>query len=175
VIEIPGVRFVGGTLWTDFRMDLVDEADLQRRMRAAVTQLADFFMIRFGDCDRLTPQAMLDFHRLTRAFIAHQLAVPFDGRTVVVTHHLPHPECTPAFYRGAEANCLFACSEHAFEDVFRSEIAPALWICGHTHHVSDVHIGRTRIVCNPYGYYRVPNERNNGFRPDLVIDTEALP
>jgi hypothetical protein len=53
-------------------------------------------------------------------------------------------------------------------------MAPALWVCGHTHHVSDVRVGRTRIVCNPYGYLRVPNERNNGFRPDLVIDTEAL-
>lgn len=175
LIEIAGVRFVGGTLWTDFRMDLADEADLPRRMRSAVTQLADFSRIRLGDGERLTPHAMLGFHRLTRAFIERQLAIPFDGRTVVVTHHLPHPDCTPAVYRGLDTNCLFACGSDAFEDILKSEAAPALWVCGHTHHASDVHVGRTRIVCNPHGYLSVRSEWNNGFRPDLVIDTEALP
>ena len=59
VIEIDGVRFVGGTLWTDFRMDLADEADLPRRMRSAVAQLADFSRIRLGVGERLTPPRIL--------------------------------------------------------------------------------------------------------------------
>jgi len=175
VVEIAGVRFVGGTLWTDFRMDLPNEASLPRRMRSALTQIADFSEIRLGDGERLTPQVMLGFHLLTRAFIERQLTIPFDGRTVVVTHHLPHPDCTPAIYRGWDTNCLFACGRVAFEDVLKSEAAPALWVCGHTHHAINKHIGRTRIVCNPHGYLSVRTEWNNGFRPDLVIDTEALP
>ncbi|RWM07987.1 metallophosphoesterase [Mesorhizobium sp.] len=175
VVEIAGVRFVGGTLWTDFRMDLADEADLPRRMLSAPSQLADFSLIRLGDGELLTPQVMLGFHHLTRGFIERQLVVPFDGKTVVVTHHLPHPDCTPAVYRGWDTNHLFACGREAFEDILHSEAAPALWICGHTHHASDVTVGRTRVVCNPHGYLRVRSEWNNGFRGDLVIDTEALP
>src|SRR5690348_5071057 len=108
VVEVGGVRFVGGTLWTDFRMDLKDEADLTRRMLSALAQLADFSFIRLGDGMRLTPQVMLGFHHLTRAFIERQLAVPFNGKTVVVTHHLPHPACTPAIYRRWGTNHLFA-------------------------------------------------------------------
>lgn len=174
-VEIDGVRFIGATLWTDFRMDLKDELDLIRRMLSAPSQLADFSAIRLGGGERLTARAMLGFHRLDRSFIERRLAVPFEGRTVVVTHHLPHPDCTPAVYRNWDTNHLFACSEEAFQPILESDAAPALWICGHTHHPSDVTVGRTRIVCNPYGYLRVASERNNGFRWDLVIDTDDLP
>ncbi|MFD2053747.1 metallophosphoesterase [Mesorhizobium calcicola] len=175
VAEIGGVRFVGATLWTDFRMNLQDEADLPRRMRSMAWQLADFSRIRLGDGQWLSPEAMLGFHGLTRGFIERQLSIPFDGRTVVVTHNLPHPDCTPAVYRGLETNCLFACGAEVFEEVLHSDAAPALWICGHTHHPADVTVGRTRVVCNPRGYLRSASERANGFRWDLVIDTEYLP
>jgi hypothetical protein len=70
---------------------------------------------------------------------------------------------------------MFASSERVFGDVFESNEAPALWVSGHTHHPSDVTVGRSRIVCNPLGYQRIQNERENGFRWDLVIDTETLP
>jgi predicted phosphodiesterase len=174
VIELGGIRVVGSTLWTDFRMGLVDEPDLSRRMLSAPSQLADFTNIWLSERERLTPQAMLGFHQQSRSFIKRQLAIPFNGSTVVITHHLPHPACTPAAYRGWGTNHLFACSEEVFGRVFDSRVAPALWVCGHTHHPSDVTVGRTRIVCNPYGYLRVPTERANGFQWDLVIDTEDL-
>jgi predicted phosphodiesterase len=175
VVELGGVRFIGGTLWTDFRMDLEDDAWLPRRMHCAVLQLADFSRIRLGDGELLSPEAMLGFHLLTRAFVERQLAIPFVGKTVVVTHHLPHPDCTPPCYRGWDANFLFACSAEAFEGILNSNAAPALWVCGHTHHAIDRRVGRTRIVCNPFGYFRIAAERNNGFRWNFVVDTEELP
>lgn len=175
MVELGGVRFVGGTLWSDLKMDLVNDAGLPRRMQLAVSTLADFSRIWLSDGELLTPQAMLGFHLQTRGFIERQLATPFDGKTVVVTHNLPHPDCTPTAYVGRETNFLFACSKGAFEGTLKSDAAPALWICGHTHHPSDVRVGRTRIVCNPMGYLRVASERDNGFRWDLAIDTEDLP
>jgi predicted phosphodiesterase len=175
VIELDGVRFVGGTLWTDFMMGLKDDEDFVWRMETAPSQLADFSRIRLGVGRRLSPGDMLGLHRSTRGFVERQLAIPSDGKTVVVTHHMPHPDCTPAAYRDRETNYLFACGKEAFEYLLNSDAAPSLWICGHTHHPSDVQIGRTRIVCNPMGYLGIPSERANGFRWDLVIDTEALP
>jgi predicted phosphodiesterase len=173
-VEISGVRFVGGTLWTDFLLG-AQESDLPWRLNSAVTQIADFSQIGMRDGSKLSPQAMVNMHRETVDFLRRELATPFPGKTVVVTHHLPHPAATPAIYRGANANFLFASSERAFGDVFESDEAPVLWVCGHTHHPSDVVVGRTRIVCNPRGYQSIPNERENGFRWDLVIDTETLP
>jgi 3',5'-cyclic AMP phosphodiesterase CpdA len=175
LVEVGGVRFIGGTLWTDFMMDLKDDGHFAWRVKWAPTQLADFSRIRLGENRRLTPSDMIDLHRLTRGFIESQLVIPFDGKTVVVTHHMPHPDCTPAAYRGWETNYLFACGKEAFEGILSSDAAPALWVCGHTHHPSDVMVGRTRIVCNPMGYLQIPSERANGFRWDLVIDTEYLP
>lgn len=175
VADIGGVRFIGGTLWTDFRMGLDKGADLRARMQAAPRQLADFSQIRLGGGEFLSPQAMLRFHQRTCRFIERQLAIPSEGKKIVVTHHLPHPDCTPQFYRGSDANYLFACSEHVFGDILDSDTAPALWLCGHTHHPVDVTVGRTRIVCNPRGYMRVRDERENGFRWDLVVNTEDLP
>lgn len=175
LLELGGVRFVGGTLWTDFMMDLKDDEHFVWRMESAPSQLADFSRIRLGTGRRMTPGDMIGCHRVTHAFIERHLAIPFDGKTVVVTHHLPHPDCTPAAYRDWDTNYLFACGNGAFEDILNSDAAPALWICGHTHHPSDVKVGRTRIICNPMGYLRVPSERANGFRWDLVIDTEDLP
>ncbi|TPK85444.1 metallophosphoesterase [Mesorhizobium sp. B2-4-17] len=175
ILELGGVRFVGGTLWTDFMMDLKDDEHFVWRMQSAPSQLADFSRIRLGEGRRLMPSDMIDFHRLTRGFIERQLAIPFDGKTVVVTHHLPHPDCTPVVYRDRETNYLFACGRGAFDHILSSDAAPSLWICGHTHHPSDIQIGRTRIVCNPMGYRSIPSELRNGFVWDLVFDTEALP
>lgn len=173
-VDFDGVRFVGGTLWTDLLLGALED-DLPWRLNSAVSQIADFSQIRKKDGSKLTPSDTIDMHRETAAYIRRQLAVPFSGQTVVVTHHLPHPEATPEIYRGANANFLFACSERVFGDLFESDAAPVLWVCGHTHHPSEVVVGRTRIVCNPMGYRSIPNERENGFRWDLVIDTEALP
>ena len=178
VAEIDGVLFIGGTLWTDFRMGLEKEADLRWRMTAASNQLADFTQIRLGSGERMSPQVMLGLNILTVGFIERELSIPFDGKKVVITHHLPHPDCTPEFYRGdrrSDANHLFANSEIPFGDILRSDAAPALWVCGHTHHPVDVRVGRTRIICNPRGYLAFPHERNNGFSWDLVIDMEDLP
>ncbi|RVA57609.1 hypothetical protein EN933_03700 [Mesorhizobium sp. M7A.F.Ca.US.001.01.1.1] len=69
ILELGGVRFIGGTLWTDFKMDLVNDAGLSRRMQLALSTLADFSRIWLGDGDLLSPQVMLGFHLLTRGDI----------------------------------------------------------------------------------------------------------
>ncbi|MHA6643651.1 metallophosphoesterase family protein [Mesorhizobium sp. A623] len=173
-VEIDAVRFVGGTLWTDFLMG-AQESDLAWRLNAGRWLLTDFAEIRTRDRKLITGQRMLEVHRETAAYLKRQLEQPFDGKTVVVTHHLPHPAATPAYYKDEESNYLFASSERPFDGLFHSLAAPALWVCGHTHHPVNVQVGGTRIVCNPLGYQRVRNERENGFDWNLVIDTEALP
>lgn len=174
VAEFGGVRFVGGTLWTDFALGAVGDGDLAWRMNAARSMMPDFGQIRLRGNEMLSPQAMLDMHRETRAFISHEAIRPFAGETVVVTHHLPHPACTPDIYLGSESNYLFASSEEAFGVLMEGPNAPGLWVCGHTHHPVDVRTGGTRVVCNPAGYRAARDERENGFRWDLVVDTDSL-
>jgi hypothetical protein len=53
----------------------------------------------------------------------------------------------------------------------QNALRPAnLWIYGHTHHAVDVRLGRTRLLCNPYGYQRRPDEQKNGFSWETTVD-----
>jgi predicted phosphodiesterase len=83
---------------------------------------------------------------------------------VVVTHHVPTYQAVAPEYQGSLMNVFFVCP-------MDSEIAsgsPPLWIFGHTHKASDITLGRTRLVCNPYGY---PSERRrSGFHPHLFLE-----
>lgn len=169
-VELGGVRFVGGTLWTDFAMGDASEGEIAWRMNDARSLSPDFRHVRFRGDDMLAPQDTLEMHRETRRVILGELERPFDGPTVAVTHHLPHPAATPEAYRGEASNFLYACGEEAFGDAFMGPGAPGLWVCGHTHHPADVTVGRTRIVCNPAGFMAAADERANGFRWDFVVD-----
>lgn len=149
---IDSTRFFGASLWVDFQTKLPAQSDLARRMWRARQMLNDFHEISMQDGNRFAPENMLDPHRSDAAYIRKKLAEPFDGRTVVLTHHMPHPDCTPPAYAGQDANYLFAGGAEAHGDILHSEQAPDLWICGQTHHAFDIQIGQIRVVCNPYDY-----------------------
>ncbi|KAB2662419.1 metallophosphoesterase [Brucella tritici] len=167
-VIIDNIRFVGASLWVDFQMNLSLKSDLARRMQEARAILNDFRAIRLKNGKSFTPENMLDLHLSDAAYIRQKLTEHFTGPTVVLTHHMPHSDCTPPVYAHSIGNYLFACGSDAFDDILHSERAPALWICGHTHHAFDVQIGRSRIICNPFGYRW--EQGLNGFRWDLIVE-----
>ena len=111
---------------------------------------------------RFRPQEALAVHEASRAFLEETLAEPFDGPSVVVTHHAPHPKSINERYALDPLNVAFASdlSEVILEG------RPQLWLHGHTHTSSDYRIGATRIVANPHGYGR----ENPAFDPSLVVE-----
>lgn len=154
---IGGVRFLGCTLWTDF--DLLGEPGRTLALGRYRDWLVDYRAIGFG-ARRFAPDDSIALHHAHRAWLESALAAPFDGTTVVVTHHAPHPgSIAPAF------------ATHPLNPAFVTDLdalmgQAALWIHGHTHRAFDYVVRGTRIVCNPRGY---PGE-NTGFQPDLVIE-----
>jgi Icc-related predicted phosphoesterase len=143
-VVLNGVRFLGCCLWTDYALYPGNEA---AAMREAELRLADHRTIHIGD--RLfTAQDALERHARARAWLGKKLAEDFDGKTVVVTHHAPHPKSIHSRYAGALLNGAFA-----------SNLAPLvvqsdLWIHGHVHDSFDYTVGGTRVVANPRGYVR---------------------
>jgi hypothetical protein len=109
-VIIDGVRFLGSILWTDFA--LFGEADKFFAMQQARQQMTDFSII-LNNGQRFTPEDAIRLHTTSRDWLAAMLADPFDGRTVVVTHHAPssqsvHPRyandlLTPAFASNLES------------------------------------------------------------------------
>ena len=175
-----GVQFLGATLWTDYALFTVPSRPLRMHPDAAMAmmqrRLLDYARIRWpagadevegeGVGERLlVPSDTVAIHQASRAWLAGELARPFPGPRVVVTHHLPSwRSVAPRFLR-APSNAAFASDLDALFDPV------TLWIHGHTHHSFDYRAGRTRIVANPRGY---PMEdggfENPGFRPGLIVD-----
>jgi Icc-related predicted phosphoesterase len=179
-VVIDGVRFLGCTLWTDFALRIDTNAgarsDVQRGIGAALQRMADYRCIGWADAGvgrprRLTPQDTQRLHLTQRAWLARQLAEPFAGATVVVTHHGPHRGSLAPRYAAdwVSAAYLSELPVSFFE-------APALWLHGHTHSSHDYRVGGCRIVCNPRGYQTaaMPLPENLGFQADKVVDLAPL-
>jgi 3',5'-cyclic AMP phosphodiesterase CpdA len=162
-VEIAGVRFLGTTLWTDFALYGAEPGAIARAMAFAERAMIDYRAIRYRDDGLLVPGDTLELHRLQLAWLAQQLAQPFAGSTVVVTHHLPGLKSVHPRYAGDMLNTAFASD---LSDLLRAPVA--LWIHGHTHESMDYVVNGTRVVCNPRGY--LPHEPNSSFDPNLVIE-----
>ncbi len=165
-LEIDGVRFLGATLWTDFALYGAEPKDIARSMAIGQSMMADYQVIRRKDTGPLTPDDTREIHQLQRAWLNHELPKPFVGSTVVVTHHLPHPNSVHAKYKGDLLNPCFASD---MSMLLRPPVK--LWIHGHTHESMDYEVEGTRVVCNPRGY--LPQEPNMRFNPKLVVEVSA--
>jgi len=157
---IGGTRFLGGTLWTDFRLG---SFGLTHAFRTAQGRfgMVDYRRIRTGprSRNRIEPREVLAMHRATRDFIKDELACPHDGQTVVVTHHAPHPASLPD-----PPSDLAWCYASDLTDLI-SDRQPDLWVHGHVHHSVDYRVGTTRILCNPQGH----RGESKAFVPDLLL------
>lgn len=90
-------------------------------------------------------------------------ALIVSGKTVVVTHHLPHRRSINPMFDHHPLNPAFA--SHMPDLV----CAPVdLWIHGHTHCSVDYTTDGTRVLCNPRGYG--PHDLNPKFEPGLVVE-----
>lgn len=161
-VVIDGVRFLGMTLWTDFAVEEPTHA-ADFSMWYANRQMTDFSIIRYRR-GMLSAEATREFHRASRRWLAERLAEPFDGKTVVVTHHLPHKASIDRQFHMDPLNPAFA--SH-MPELVRPPVS--LWIHGHTHcSCNYVPVEGTRVVCNPRGYG--PSELNTQFDPRLVVE-----
>ncbi len=166
-VVVGGVRFLGAILWADFR--LYGDSDRQHdAMDMAGRMINDFRMTTIAGPEeerrRFQPGDALFLHEQSRAFLEAELAKPFSGETVVITHFLPSRQSISERFKGDPLNPYF-CSDLT---ALIEKRQPALWIHGHTHDSCDYRIGKTRVVCNPRGYF--PRELNPAFDPGLVIE-----
>lgn len=166
-ICIDGVRFLGCTLWTDFRLFPTEE------MRAAAIaeacqSIRDFSRITVDDTsDTLfSPVISRRIFDQSVAWLETKFAVPFDGSTVVVTHHAPSRGSINPKYADSLLNACFISDL----DSHIARWKPTLWIHGHTHDSYDYRVANTRIVCNPRGYARDGIAENPAFDPVLIIE-----
>lgn len=157
-----GVRLVGCTLWTDYRLFGANNA--AAAMRVASQGLNDHRLIswRKNPWQRFRPEEALLTHTASKSFLVETLATPFAGSTVVVTHHAPQWLSVHPQYRSDLLTAAFVSDLSALI----MEFQPDLWVHGHVHSSFDYAVGRTRVLCNPHGYW----DENPNFNPSLVVE-----
>jgi hypothetical protein len=154
---LAGVRVLGCCLWTDFSlMGCVEDAMLLAQYFGP-----DYRYLRRADGKLITPEDTKREHHLTVDWLSRTLARPFNGSTVVVTHHAPHIR---SLRRSRGLNRL---SSGFASNLLHLTKQTDVWIHGHVHHTCDYRLGRCRVLCNPAGTTRCPNPF---FDPAWVID-----
>lgn len=161
-VNIDGIRFFGGTMWTNF-----DNAD-PIGMHAAKKYMNDYNYIKnskkpvtFRTYDEegnvqfktreghLTPDDVLEDHNnfmnaLTTDMIAHP-----DKEYFVVTHHSPSYSMCHESFRGDVLNC---CYHSNLDDFIMDHPQIKKWCFGHTHGRKRLQIGECEVVLNARGY-----------------------
>ncbi|GAB3762756.1 metallophosphoesterase family protein [Ramlibacter monticola] len=162
-LVLDGVRILGTTLWTEFR--LPDLPQQEAAERAATSFMRDFSRIRLREGEEALLRAddcAALFRRHSR-WLRERLAHPHAGPTVVISHHAPSVRSIHPRFAGSAVNLCFASdAEYLLEGV-------DLWVHGHTHDSFDYRVGGTRVLCNPRGYVREGVQENARFDPALVV------
>lgn len=160
-VTINGVRFIGATLWTDYKL-YGSEVEFGG-MQLAEKSMNDHRLIRIAASGygRFLPKHALLHHEQSRDFVSTELAACDAGtKKVVVTHHCPSAKSIAPQYEGQLLNA-------AYQSNLDDLAAQAdLWVHGHVHLNFDYRIGDARILCNPHGYGR----ENPDFNPSMVVE-----
>ncbi len=137
---LDGIRFLGCSLWTNLGGEENEHFD--RLIKA----LNDFRKITIDDRN-YSHEDFRRLHQISKEWLSSALAEPFDGKTVVVTHH------APTFWSWQDRfddPMIYAYCNDLKSILHQHEID--FWFHGHTHYVQDYRCADTRILCNPRGY-----------------------
>jgi predicted phosphodiesterase len=167
--EIGGMKFWGGTLWTDLNdNDPMTALHLARGMN-------DYWLIANGS-RVLTPHDTYEMHKEYLSKLGGFL--DFNGKEpcVVVTHHTPSKKSIhPRYKVGEDARRMNGGYSSDLSELIKAHPEIKLWVHGHTHDSFDYMEGQTRVVANPAGYpvrgrdgkiYR----ENEKFNPGLILE-----
>ena len=162
-----GVRFLGCTLWSDYRF-FTSPTQRDEALAKAVELVRDFSRIRLApDFPELfTPAVSQMLFDQSVAWLEERFAEPFEGPTVVVTHFAPARGSIASQFADSPFNACFVSDLE--ERILRWQ--PRLWLHGHVHDSFDYFVGATRVVTNPRGYAPQGVAENKAFAPGLVLE-----
>lgn len=147
-VTVSGIKFLGGTLWTDYGRN--DTA-----MMVIRGKMNDYKRITFGDSRvrrKSRPLDMFEIHRQTTKFIFNNCQADFPEQPVIIVTHMAPSEQSidPAYAH-----------EHILNHAYYTDLAESvrihcksvkLWIHGHIHWPVDYSLYNVRVVSNPRGY-----------------------
>jgi predicted phosphodiesterase len=167
VVTIGDVRFVGTTLWSDFEalVGIDDPLTKQMQQRTKAFKAANFYLNKNTTLKAGVPVLAEDIREMAlecQAWLRAALAVPFDGKTVAVTHFAPSLISADPRYGLSPGTAGFC---NALDELFP---LVDVWLHGHLHCANDYTVQGCRVVANPLGY--LSKGEQESFRENLIIE-----
>nr|WP_111298251.1 metallophosphoesterase [Paracoccus saliphilus] len=171
---IGDTRIIGATLWTD--MNLWPEMAAYVRWNVKDV-MNDYRWIRWYDertgiYRKMAPEDSIAMHVEERDYIMSRLDARFDGRALVMSHHLPVPQMLPDEVLARRQSITSAYASDLWHLIAPRRLDA--WICGHFHHGREVVLegghGPVHFLSNMRGY---PAERTR-FDPLRVLDSNQI-
>lgn len=171
-IELGDTRILMTTLWTDLRLfEAEGEAAVEDLLWSA-RMMPDYGYgaILIGDPEReLQPEDTVAVHERQKSWLISELAKPWPGKTVVITHHAPSAAVSGAM------SPLSPCFTSDLDDLI-DRYRPDAWIFGHTHRPAELRMpGGTLLRNVSVGYEQEFRSADIGDRVRRgLIDLQAL-
>jgi Icc-related predicted phosphoesterase len=169
-VDIDGIRFLGVCLWTDFCLSgASNSVQAMQQVQATMNDYSDIQTSRAPEHfpavgKYLTPSMTADRHKGSVAWLERQLLHSDAAKTVVVTHHAPHPQSLHKSFKDDPLSSAYA------SDLSRCMGNTSLWVHGHVHHSVDYQMAGTRVVSNPRGVLHQSGAfQNDHFQLDFVV------
>ena len=155
------IRIIGATLWTDFNFfgtqinSMIAVSTRTYYKNGFRTPYPDFWWI-YNKKDCITSQEMLGWHMRDKEWLMQEIDKPFDGFTVVMTHHSPVGFSLQEEYMNHPTSVCYA--SRLENKLLDKKIDVVVW--GHTHYSYDRTILNTRFVSNQVGYLGKELQKN---------------
>lgn len=172
-VVVHGIKFIGSTAWTK----LTPEKFLKSEVNAELGMSSDFKKIMKTKLMKgyviirgkpITVEHYQELHNQDIAYIKEEIAKPFNGKKVLITHHPLTKESNNPEYPTDCFNFQLFCSEYD-ELIAQSDLD--YYFHGHVHHSCQYFLGKTMVDCNAYGYSRY-NEINYKHDPNHIISID---
>ena len=174
MVQLGGVSFIGGTLWTDMNKEdpitLLHMTGMMNDFRCIMNSNR---VVNFKDHEgkfatrtaKFSPDDTVVDHKEMLEYIRIMIEGKFEQKFVVVGHHAPSKASTHPRY--ADEVIMNGGYSSDLSEFIMDHPQIKLWTHGHTHEDFDYMIGSTRIVCNPRGY-DVYEDRADNFKLKFV-------
>lgn len=143
-MELGDTRILMATLWTDIRLfEAEGETAVEDSMwNARMMPDYGFGTILTGASEReLEPEDTVAVHERQKSWLISELAKPWSGKTVVITHHAPSAAVAGAM------TPLSPCFASDFDDLI-DRYRPDAWIFGHTHRPAELRMPGGTLLRN---------------------------
>jgi len=153
-INYKGINFIFTTLWSHIPV---------RDQFVVPAGVACFSHIKTGK-EYINVKKWNEIHMDSKFFLVNALADIKEGKTIVVTHHVPTTLCVCDAHKNSPINSAF-CTE-LFDIIYDSNIN--YWIYGHSHRNIDIEINGTKLITNQFGYAHMFEQ--DGFDENKYIE-----